>query len=306
MKVISKDKVSYRFDPNTAPVEWAEVGESVIFQTRDCFNDEIVAETDLATSIDMSHMNPCTGPLYVKSAVPGDVVALRIEGIRLRDWGVLTLIPGEGVLDAYVKAPLTKIVSIDQKKGGVEYGPGVRVGLRPHVGTLGTTPTMAFPTGRTGCHGGNMDIRLLGPDSVIYLPVFVEGALVAMGDVHANMGDGEICIGVETGADVQVHIERLYRNVQLEAPMVETRSHWVAYADAPDGKSGVLAVCRRMAAFLCSRTGISMEDATLLISVAGDVAIAQWAEAGYNYTFYLEFPKSVFTDGRLDSFMRKQ
>ncbi len=29
-------------------------------------------------------------------------------------------------------------------------------------------------------------------------------------------------------------------------------------------------------------------------------------EAGYNYTFYLEFPKSFFTDGRLDSFMRKQ
>ncbi|GAB6280266.1 MAG: acetamidase/formamidase family protein [Thermovirga sp.] len=302
MKVISREKVSYQFDPRTPSVEQAEIGESVIFQTRDCFNDELRSKNDLATSIDMSHMNPCTGPLCVKGAAPGDILAVRIEDIRLRDWGVLTLIPNEGVLDKYVKSPLTKIVAIDQEKGYVDYGRNIKVALRPHVGTMATTPNIIFPTGRTGIHGGNMDINRLGPGSVIYFPVFVEGAMLSMGDVHANMGDAEICIGVETGADVQVRIENVYKGAYLSSPIIETKDHWITYSDSPYGKDGVLDVCMRMAEFLCSRTRISMEDATLLISITGDVHIAQWAEAGYNYTFYLEFPKDVFTDGSLHSF----
>lgn len=302
MKTISREKVSYQFDPRNPAVERAGVGESVIFQTRDCFNDELKNEADLATTIDMSHMNPCTGPLYVEEAKPGDVLAVKVEDIKLRDWGVLTLIPGEGVLDKYVKSPLTKIVPIDQKEGFVHYGANIKVKLRPHVGTMGTTPNMVFPTGRTGIHGGNMDINKLGVGSTIFFPVFVEGALLAMGDVHANMGDGEICVGVETGADVQVRIEKIYKGIYLPAPIIETKDHWIAYSDSPYGKDGVHDVCKRMAEFLYSRAGISMEDAVLLISITGDVHIAQWAEAGYNYTFYLEFPKNVFTDGCLNSF----
>lgn len=302
MKVISRDKVSYRFDPNAPAAETADVGDHIIFQTRDCFNDEIRTNEDLATAIDMSHMNPCTGPLYINGTKPGDVVAIHIEDIKLRDWGVLTLIPGEGVLDKYVVSPLTKIVRIDQEEGYVDYAPNIKVKLRPHIGTMATTPHIVFPTGRTGNHGGNMDINRLGVGSVIYFPVFVEGAKLAMGDVHANMGDGEICIGVETGADIQVQIEEIYKDIYIPAPIIETEDCWITYADSPHGKEGILEVCKRMADFLCFRTGISMEDASLLISITGDVHIAQWAEAGYNYTFYLEFPKDVFVDGSLDSF----
>lgn len=299
---IDRNQVSYFFDPKMPPVATAEVGDRVVFHTRDCFNDELLKETDLATSIDMSRMNPCTGPLSVKGASAGSVLAVRIEDIRLRDWGVLTLIPKEGVLDEYVSGPVTRIVRIRQDAGFVEFAENIRLGLRPHVGTIGTTPAMRYPTGRTGNHGGNMDIRFAGPGTTLYFPVFVDGGLLMMGDVHANMGDGEICIGVETGAEVTVKIEGIYRNVSLPAPVLETQTHWMTYADAPNGKDGIKEVCRRMAEFLCSRTGVSNEDATLLISTSGDVKVAQWAEAGYNYTFYLEFPKAVFVDGSLASF----
>ncbi len=302
MKVISREMVSYQFDPRKEAVEWADVGESVVFQTRDCFNDEIKSYSDLATTIDMSHMNPCTGPLYVNGSKPGDVVAVKVEDMKLRDWGVLTLIPGEGVLDKLVKSPLTKIVTINQQEGFVDYAPNIRVKLRPHIGTIGTTPKIVFPTGRTGVHGGNMDINRLGPGATVYFPVFVDGALILMGDVHANMGDGEICIGVETGADIQIRIEKIYKDLYLTAPIIETEESWITYSDSPYGKDGVYEVSKRMAEFLYSKTGISIEDATLLISITGDIHIAQWSEAGYNYTFYLEFPKSVFTDGSLDSF----
>lgn len=303
MKVISREHVSCLFDPRTPAVESASVGERVIFQTRDHLNDEIHSEQTLADTIEASRMKPCTGPLYVQGAKPGDVLAVRIEEIKLRRWGVLTLLPDKGLfLDKLVTSPLTRIVAINQEKGYVEYEPNIRVKLRPHVGTIATTPNMILPTGKTGIHGGNMGINRLGPGAVIYFPVFVDGAKLSLGNVHANMGDAGICIGVETGADVQVYIERIYRGIYLPAPIIETSDHWISYSDSPYGKDGVVNVCRRMAEFISNRTNSSLEDITLLMSIAGDIHIAQLADADHNHTFYLEFPKDVFTDGRLGTF----
>ena len=305
MTFVSKDFHSYHFDPNLKPAATVGVGERFEVETMDCFSDELVSETDLFTNLDMSHINPCTGPVYVKDAQPGDVIAMKIEKIKLRDWGVLTLIPAEGVLQRITKAPVTKIVKIHQNSGSdgyVDYAPNIRVALRPHIGTIGTSPNLRFPTGHTGIHGGNMDIPELGEGSVIYMPVFVPGGLISMGDVHANMGNAEIAIGVETGSRIELTVQKIYENTFLRAPMIETKTHWIAYAEATSGQVGLYDLCTRMAEFLCSRTGVSVEDAALLISITGDVSFGQWSEAGQNYTFYVKFPKSVFTDGKLDQF----
>jgi amidase len=300
---ISKENVSYYFDPNNKPIAAAEIGDEVIFETRDCFNDEIKSENDFSTKIDMSHINPCTGPLYIKGALPGSVISIKILDIKLRDWGVLTLTPNEGVLNELVKSPLTKIVKIDQKNGLIHYSDEIKIPIRPHIGTIGTTPLLRIPTGRTGVHGGNMDIRYVTTGNIIYFPVFVEGGLLMMGDVHANMGDGEIAIGVETSGEIKIKILNIYNNYIITAPIIETPDEWITYADAGNGKDGVKEVSKRMAEFLCKKTGISLEDATLLISVAGDISIAQWAEAGYNYTFYLKFPKNIFKNDKLKTFL---
>jgi amidase len=303
---ITKENCSYYFDPKNKPVAYAKVGDTVIFETRDCFNDEIKTENDLSTNINMSHINPCTGPLYVENALPGSVLAVKILDIKLRDWGVLTLTPNEGVLNEFVKSPITKIVKINQEKNIIEYSQEIKLPLRPHIGTIGTTPLLRTPTGRTGVHGGNMDIRYVAPGNIVYFPVFIEGGMLMLGDVHATMGDGEIAIGVETGAEVKIKILNIYNNYIIQSPIIETPTEWITYADAPNGKEGVKEVSKRMAEFLCRKTDITLEDATLLISVIGDISIAQWAEAGYNYTFYLRFPKSVFVNGKLNSFLNDE
>ena len=43
-------------------------------------------------------------------------------------------------------------------------------------------------------NGGNMDIRQITAGSTVYLPVWVEGALLSVGDAHAVQGDGEVCV----------------------------------------------------------------------------------------------------------------
>ena len=74
------------------------------------------------------------------------------------------------------------------------------------VGVIGTAPRRGEESTLTAKdHGGNMDCTSIAPGAVLYLPVNVPGALLAMGDLHAIMGDGECgnC-GVEIGGRVTV------------------------------------------------------------------------------------------------------
>ena len=43
-----------------------------------------------------------------------------------------------------------------------------------------------------GPHGGNMDIIEICPGNTVYLPVFVPGGYLYLGDAHAAMGHGEL------------------------------------------------------------------------------------------------------------------
>lgn len=41
-------------------------------------------------------------------------------------------------------------------------------------------------------HGGNTDIKNISRGSRVYLPVYVDGAKLSLGDIHFSQGDGEI------------------------------------------------------------------------------------------------------------------
>ncbi len=56
-------------------------------------------------------------------------------------------------------------------------------------------------------HGGNMDCTQIKAGTTLYLPVYVPGALLSMGDLHAVMGDGEVCgCGLEIEGMVTVRV----------------------------------------------------------------------------------------------------
>ncbi|WVZ68715.1 hypothetical protein U9M48_017620 [Paspalum notatum var. saurae] len=58
-------------------------------------------------------------------------------------------------------------------------------------------------------NGGNCDIKNLGRGSKVYLPVFVEGANLSMGDMHFSQGDGEIslCGAIEMSGFLELKCE---------------------------------------------------------------------------------------------------
>lgn len=65
-------------------------------------------------------------------------------------------------------------------------------------------------------HGGNTDIKNISIGSRIFFPVFVEGALFAMGDLHFSQGDGEIsfCGAIEMDGFTHLHFDLIKRGMQ--------------------------------------------------------------------------------------------
>ena len=53
-------------------------------------------------------------------------------------------------------------------------------------------PVIGRPTVPGRENGGNCDIKNLSRGCAVYLPVFVPGANLSMGDMHFSQGDGEV------------------------------------------------------------------------------------------------------------------
>jgi acetamidase/formamidase len=67
-----------------------------------------------------------------------------------------------------------------------------------------------------------MDLIEVSPGSTIYLPVYVEGAYLYLGDAHAAMGHGELSAsGLEMAAESVITIE-LAKDRRISGPRIET------------------------------------------------------------------------------------
>jgi amidase len=153
---------------------------------------------------------------------------------------------------------------------------GASVAVRPMIGVIGVAPDgAAVPCGSPGPHGGNMDTRLIGEGATLYLPVFAPGALLAAGDLHAAMGDGEICgTGVEVAGSIQLRVD-VRRDIELTNPVVETADVVATIASAETLDEAADRATRDMADLLTRRLGLSAADATMLMSAAGQLQVSQ-------------------------------
>ena len=67
---LSRDHVVWSFGPDLEPVLEIDPGETVTFETNDCFTGQIRGEDDLVTEIDLERINGATGPVAVRGAEP--------------------------------------------------------------------------------------------------------------------------------------------------------------------------------------------------------------------------------------------
>jgi acetamidase/formamidase len=236
-----------------------------------------------------------TGPIYVEGAQPGDVLEVNVLSIDLAlDYGYNGC---SGFLpDNCDKSLPAKIIELDRKAMTAEFLPGIVIPLRPFFGSMGVAP--AADAGRVssnppGRHAGNLDNRELVAGSTLYIPVFVPGALFAVGDGHAAQGDGEVDqTAIETSLRGRLRLT-VRKDMKLAWPRAETPTDYISMATDPDLTSATRAAIQEMIDFLVAEKNLTPHQAYQLLSIAGNVAVTQLVDKP-NHGVHVRLPKSVF------------
>lgn len=220
-----------------------------------------------------------TGPIYVKGAEIGDVLAVHIAEIELRqNWGFNLFRAYGGTLPDDFPYMRLMHVPLDRAQNVAVMPSGLKVPLRPFFGQLAVAPPLAF--GRQNSKeprefGGNLDCKELVAGSTIHLPVWNEGALFSTGDGHAAQGDGEVDgTAIETALKGTFTFQ-LHKGLGWKLPRAETPTHYVTFGLDTDLDDAARQALREMINWLGGLTSITNDEAYALSSFAVDLHVTQ-------------------------------
>ena len=236
-----------------------------------------------------------TGPIFITGAEPGDSIEIRLRAIDVR-----LPIAGQGIggnaLLAGEFTPRDKIIVLDLKNKSAEYAPGVSVPLtKPFWGSIAVVPPPSvgrITDQRPGAWGANMDNRDLVAGTTLYLPVFVRGALLSLGDGHAAQGEGEVGgSAIETSLKGEIQVV-LHKGKALKLPRAETPTEYMTMGFHEDLDEAAKIATREMLDWIVEMKGIPRDEAYLLASAAMDLRVTQVVDGAKG--IHAVIPKSIF------------
>ncbi len=310
---------------NSGDLIWAESVTQHAGDAPDLLMDEGIRA--LYAGIPQSMRGPgvhvLTGPVFVKGAEPGDMLEVRYLSMEPRlgygsnlagNWGYLYNEMGKteratifkfdansqtaeavfayDVAEKYqTPGRITPPESVKREPAL----PGVRIPIRPHLGTAGVAPAgsekvSTVPPGR---HGGNVDNWRIAAGSTMFYPVAVEGALFSIGDSHMAQGDGEL-----NGTAIEASLNVLYqvvvrKDMRLPSPLLETPQDWVVHGFGATIDAAMRDAALQGMHFLTERQNLSRNDAYALMSVAVDFGITQVVDGVVGV--HGRIPRSMFS-----------
>jgi acetamidase/formamidase len=286
---LERRTVHGHFSPDLPPIITVDSGDSVRFPTLDAGwgrDPPAPGASERWTlgpkdpEVDIGHA--LVGPIAVRGASPGDVLAVRIDEIAPGPWGWTWAAGWSSELNDRLRLPdldghLLEW-DLDADAGLARDRRGREVPLRPFLGVIGVAPAEAgihstMPPRRTG---GNIDCKELVAGSVLFLPVAVEGALLSVGDGHAAQGDGEVSgIGIETAfARVQLTLS-LRGDLSLETPIARTSDAWLTFGFDEDVDEAAVIAVNAMLDLMERELAVDRKEALALASIVVDLRITQ-------------------------------
>lgn len=287
---IFRNHLIYAMSRHNPPVAFVESGETVVFETCDCFSDQITSPTMTLDRLDWDRINPATGPLFIQGALPGDTLEIFIEDIVINTQAAMVSGPGMGLGGDHL---LTNRVRILPVRGhSLCFSETLSLPVNPMIGVIGTAPAEEpVSNGTPGPHGGNMDTKVIAKGATLYLPVAVEGALLAMGDLHAAMGDGEISVcGGEIAGEVTVQV-RVIKGQPYPLPFLTDKDNVYTIHSAETLDRAADQAAKSMVAHLESK-GMDPHDALSLLSLTGNLQVSQVVDPLKTARF--AFPKTYY------------
>jgi acetamidase/formamidase len=293
MTEADQGKYHYVYGPYVEPVLRVDPGAEVSVETHDAFEGAIKSEPDIPSQIlNFPYLNPQNGPIYVNGAEKGDCLAVYIKEVRPRGpqpSGTTCLIPEFGGLvgtgdTAVLNAPLperVKKVHIDAVKG-VTWNDKITIPYEPFIGTIGTSPEIeAISALQPDYYGGNMDLPDVAPGAVVYLPVNTPGALLYLGDCHANQGDGELCgVAIEHPTVTTVQVD-LIKNWNFKWVRLENEKVIMTIGSGRPMEDAARIAYRELVRWMAADYKFTELDAYMLLTQVGRARLGNMVDPKY-------------------------
>ena len=250
-----------------------------------------------------------TGPIYIEGAEPGDILQIEIlEIIPYPDgFNILpepTFMKNGLLADDYPNMKGRVKWYRADSNNEITFLPGVKIPLRPFPGTIGVQ--LPDPGRYTnippGKHAGNLDCKELIAGTVLYVPVWVNGALVMTGDSHLLQGDGEVNVSALEGAFKNITLRMTVRKdlkQKIDWPFISTPTHWITMGIHMDAYEASRMAVRKAIRFLNAHYGMPDEEGYTFCSMGVDLHVTQLVD--YANGVHAMIPKSSFGRGEYAS-----
>ncbi len=286
MKTLSTTHVIYSFSHLHEPAMHVKPGDTVAIETYDCFQNQLQSEEQEVAAIDWNEINPATGPIFVEGAAIGDLLKVTIDELEIGSQGVMVTGPDLGVMGHRLEKMESKIIPIED--GKAIFSEQLHIPLNPMIGVIGVAPEgPPISCGTPGAHGGNMDTKLITKGTVLYFPVFAEGALFALGDFHAAMGDGEVSVsGIEVPGRATVTFD-IIKGHHSKYPVLQNDEGFTLLVSAMTLDEAVKIAVEETIDLLLPYTDLSVSDMTMLMSAVGQAQISQVVDPLVTVRFFV-------------------
>lgn len=220
-----------------------------------------------------------TGPVAVRGALPGHTLEVRIKSIELTaDWGWSLVLPLRGTLPEDFPKAEARIIPLDRERMVARLPWGPVLPLQPFFGIMATAPRPEYgmvSTVEPREFGGNIDCKEFGVGTSLFLPVFVPGANLSVGDGHAVQGDGEVSLtALETCLRGTFELI-LHTDMKLAMPRATTPTHFITLGFDVDLDDAAKQALRDMIAWLVEMKGWTPSEAYVFCSLACDLRVTQ-------------------------------
>jgi acetamidase/formamidase len=253
--------------------------------------------------------NPVVGPIYVKEAELGDSLEVEILGIELtRPYAYSRIIPhfasltGEDLYSQHMllNEPLPEMVfdwDLDTSRNVCVVNlpnskvKRVEMPLEPMIGCIAVAPQLGWiePTLSQGNYGGNLDCPDVREGTTVILPVWVTGAYLTLGDVHARQGDGELTgSGMETTARLTVRV-RVAKDKPVSWPRIIDDTHIMSVVSLRPLTDAVKTAAFDLLAWLMDDYGYSKWEGWEVLTHAVTLRICNHVSP--KYTVAAKFPR---------------
>ena len=268
MKRLSREQYTTVLDPSLPAAITIASGEALVVETWDAYKGVWGADQEPPV------VGAATGPIAVEGAHPGDALRIDIVTIIPGTAAIHDVRPGRGFLGETFTERRPTIMPI--RDGHLVFPGDIQIPLRPSIGLIATTPTaIQITASDSGPYGGDLDMQELVAGSTLWLPVFVPGGMLVLGDCHAVVGDGAVGgTGAECSAEVTLRIT-VEPDRHLPGPRALTPQYFAVLASGEDVGHTMRQAVRQMVDFLVQERGMEPYAAYSLLSLAGDVRISR-------------------------------